>query len=85
VLTMLYENGAIVKSRSKTNPMFEIVNKYDDNNKLIYSGPYRSKVPVGVHREYGANGKVQIHLFYNDNGLLLSEGIVDEAGNRNGR
>jgi antitoxin component YwqK of YwqJK toxin-antitoxin module len=85
VLTMLYENGAIVKSRVEDEPDVEIVNKYDDNNKLIYSGPYRSKVPVGVHREYGANGKVSNSFIYNDNGLLLSEGIVDEAGNRNGR
>jgi len=85
VLTMLYENGAIVKSRVEDEPDVEIVNKYDDNNKLIYSGPYRSKVPVGVHREYGPNGKVSNSFIYNDNGLLLSEGIVDEAGNRNGR
>ena len=26
-----------------------------------------------------------MHYVYNDNGLLLSEGIVDEAGNRNGK
>jgi antitoxin component YwqK of YwqJK toxin-antitoxin module len=29
--------------------------------------------------------KSQILLSYNDNGLLLSEGIVDEAGNHNGK
>jgi uncharacterized protein len=85
VLTMLYENGAIVKSRVEDEPDVEIVNKYDNNNKLIYSGPYRSKVPVGVHREYGQDGKVTNAFVYNDNGLLLSEGIVDEGGNRNGK
>jgi antitoxin component YwqK of YwqJK toxin-antitoxin module len=85
VLTMLYENGAIVKSRVEDEPDVEIVNKYDDNNKLIYSGPFRSKIPVGVHREYGQDGKVSNAYIYNDNGLLLSEGIVDEAGNRNGK
>ncbi|MGD0340804.1 MAG: hypothetical protein ABSA76_03735, partial [Bacteroidales bacterium] len=57
-MTMLYENGAIVKSRVEDEPDVEIVNKYGDNNKLIYSGPYRGKVPVGVHREYGQDGKV---------------------------
>jgi antitoxin component YwqK of YwqJK toxin-antitoxin module len=85
VLTMLYDNGAIVKSRVEDEPDIEIVNRYDNNNKLIYSGPYRNNVPVGVHRDYGSDGKVTNAYVYNDNGLLLSEGIVDEAGNRNGR
>jgi uncharacterized protein len=85
VLTMLYENGSIVKSRVEDEPDIEIINKYDQDGKLIYSGPYRNKVPVGIHREYGKDGKVTNALRYNDNGLLLSEGIVDEAGNLNGK
>ena len=85
VLTMLYENGAIVKSRVEDEPDIEIVNKHDEDGKLIYSGPFRNKIPVGVHREYGKDGKVTNAFIYNDNGLLLSEGIVDEAGNRNGK
>ena len=85
VLTMLYENGSIVKSNVEDEPDIEIENKYDDNGKLVYSGPFRNKVPVGVHREFGPDGKVTNAFVYNDNGLLLSEGIVDEAGNRNGK
>ncbi len=85
VLTMLYENGTIVKSKVEDEPDIEIVNNYDVNGKLIYSGPYRNKIPVGIHREYGKDGKVSNAFLYNDNGLKLSEGIVDEAGNRNGK
>jgi antitoxin component YwqK of YwqJK toxin-antitoxin module len=85
VLTMLYENGAIVKSRVEDEPDIEIVNKHDQDGKLIYSGPYRNKTPVGIHREYGKDGKVTNAFIYNDNGLLLHEGIVDEAGNFNGK
>ncbi len=85
VLTMLYENGAIVKSRVEDEPDIEIVNKHDQDGKLIYSGPYRNKIPVGIHREYGKDGKVTNAFIYNDNGLLLHEGIVDEAGNFNGK
>jgi uncharacterized protein len=84
-VTMLYDNGAIVKSKVEDEPDVEIVNKYGDNNKLIYSGPYRNKIPVGIHREFGKDGKVSNAYIYNDNGLLISEGIVDEAGNYNGR
>jgi antitoxin component YwqK of YwqJK toxin-antitoxin module len=82
---MLYENGAIVKSNVEDQPDIEIVKKYDPAGKLIYSGPYRNKIPVGIHREYGADGKVISSKIYNDNGLLISEGIVDDAGNSNGK
>jgi antitoxin component YwqK of YwqJK toxin-antitoxin module len=85
ILTMLYENGSIVKSNVEDEPDIEIINKYDQNGKLIYSGPYRNQVPVGIHREFGPDGKVISSKMYNDNGLLLSEGIVDEAGNKNGK
>jgi antitoxin component YwqK of YwqJK toxin-antitoxin module len=85
VMTMLYDKGAIVKSNVEDQPEIEIANKYDKDGKLIYSGPYRDSIPVGVHREFGVDGKVKNAYVYNDNGLLLSEGIVDEAGNRNGK
>jgi uncharacterized protein len=85
VLTMLYDNGSIVKNKVEDEPDIEIVNKHDQDGKLIYSGPYRNKIPVGIHREYGKDGKVTNSFIYNDNGLLVSEGIVDEAGNKNGK
>ena len=84
-LTMLYENGSIVKSMVEDEPDIEIVTKHDQDGKLTYSGPFRNKVPVGIHREYGKDGKVINAYKYNDNGLLLSEGIIDEAGNLNGK
>jgi antitoxin component YwqK of YwqJK toxin-antitoxin module len=85
VLTMLYENGSIVKSNVEDQPDIEMINKYDADNKLIYSGPYRSNVPVGVHREFGKDGKISNAFVYNDNGTKISEGIVDEAGRFNGK
>lgn len=84
-LTMLYDNGAVVKSNVEDQPDIEIVNRYDQENRLIYSGPFRNQVPVGIHREFGTDGKVTNAKIYNDNGLLLSEGIVDESGNYNGK
>ena len=83
-LTMLYDNGSIVKSRVEDEPDIEITNRYDQAGRLIYSGYFRNEIPVGVHREYGSDGRVSNSFIYNDNGLLLSEGVVNEAGNRNG-
>jgi uncharacterized protein len=84
-LTMLYDNGSIVKNKVDDAPDIEIVNKHDDEGKLIFSGPFRNNIPVGIHREYGKDGKVNNSYVYNDNGLMVSQGIVDEAGNRNGK
>jgi antitoxin component YwqK of YwqJK toxin-antitoxin module len=85
VLTMLYENGSVVKSNIEDQPDIEIENKYDPDGKLVYSGPVRNGVPVGTHREYGKDGKVINSFIYNDNGQKLSEGIVDESGRYNGK
>ena len=75
----------LLNRRVEDEPDIEIVNKHDQDGKLIYSGPYRNKIPVGVHREFGKDGKVTNAFIYNDNGLLLSEGLVDEAGKYNGK
>jgi antitoxin component YwqK of YwqJK toxin-antitoxin module len=85
VVTMLYENGAIVKSKVEDEQDIEIVNKYDTDGKLIYSGPYRKQIPVGIHRDYNKDGKVLNGYIYNDNGVKIGEGIIDEAGNKTGK
>lgn len=84
-LTTLYDRGSLVKSDIEDDTEIDVVNRYDDAGKLVYSGPYRNNIPVGVHREYGADGKVINAFRYNDNGLKLSEGIVDDGGNMNGK
>ena len=85
VVTMLYENGAVVKSKVEDEEDIEIVNKYNTEGKLIYSGPFKKGIPVGIHREYNSEGKVLNGFIYNDIGTKISEGVVDEAGNRNGK
>jgi antitoxin component YwqK of YwqJK toxin-antitoxin module len=84
-VTMLYDNGSLVKSRVEDEPNIEMAPKYDNEGNLISNGPYRNNVPVGIHREYTKDGKVSNAFIYNDVGLLLSEGIVDDAGNYNGK
>jgi uncharacterized protein len=84
-VTMLYENGAIVKSKVEDEQDIEIVNKYDNDGKLIYSGPFRKQVPVGIHRDYDKEGKVLNGYIYNDTGVKIAEGVINEAGNKNGK
>ncbi|MFN2380004.1 MAG: toxin-antitoxin system YwqK family antitoxin [Bacteroidales bacterium] len=83
-LTMLYDNGVIVEESVDDDPDIEVVNRYDNNGNLIFSGPYREGIPVGVHREYDGKGNVISSFIFNDKGVKVSEGIVDEEGNRQG-
>ncbi len=84
VVAMLYDNGKITGTDVDNAAEIDIRNRYDDTGKLIYSGPYKEGVPVGIHREYNSDGSVKSARIYNDNGVLISEGLVDEEGNRNG-
>ncbi len=84
LITLLYDNGKITEDNLSNGEEIEIVNKYNDNGRLIYSGPYKEGIPVGIHREYNDGGDITNAKIYGEKGILLSEGIVDEAGNKNG-
>lgn len=82
--TMLYDNGKIVEGNIEDNPEIEIRNRYDSEGNLVFSGPYKMGLPVGIHREYNNDGTVKSSVIYNDQGIKVSEGIVTEDGRRNG-
>lgn len=84
VLAMLYDNGELVEESVDDDPDIEIRNRYDNQGRLIYSGPYREETPVGIHREYNIKGEVLGAYIYNDNGIIVSEGIITEEGQRSG-
>ena len=84
LVTLLYESGKVTGSDIDNSAEIDIVNRYNDAGKLTYSGPFREGIPVGIHRDYNENGTVKGAHIYNDNGVLISEGVVDEEGNRNG-
>ncbi len=84
LVTLLYDNGKVTGTEIDNGAEIDIENRYDEAGKLIYSGPFKEGIPVGIHREYNSDGTVRIAKIYNDNGVLISEGIVDDEGNRNG-
>jgi len=84
IVTLLYDNGKVTGTDIDNSAEIDIQNRYNDAGKLIYSGPFKDGVPVGIHREYNDDGTVKNAHIYNDNGVLISQGVVDEGGNRNG-
>jgi len=84
LVTLLYESGKVTGTNLDNSGEIDIVNRYNDAGKLIYSGPFKEDVPVGIHREYNDDGTVKNAFLYNDNGVLISQGVVNEDGSRNG-
>jgi len=84
LVTLLYDSGKVTGTDLDNSAEIDIRNKYDDSGKLVSSGPFKEDIPVGIHRDYNPDGSIKNARIYNDNGVLISEGIVDAEGNRNG-
>ena len=84
VVVLKYEGGQVVAEDVTDEESLEIRNEFDNRNRLVKSGPYRQNVPIGIHRTYDAQGSVIAAQTYDNNGILVSEGIVDEEGKKQG-
>ncbi|MFP4488604.1 MAG: toxin-antitoxin system YwqK family antitoxin [Bacteroidales bacterium] len=84
IMAMLYDEGKLVEEGTDNDPEIDIRNRYDSDGNLVFSGPFRMGVPIGIHREYNSDGTVKSSVIYNDEGNKVSEGIVTEDGRRNG-
>jgi antitoxin component YwqK of YwqJK toxin-antitoxin module len=85
VLAMRYERGKIVEEGDEDLKDFlDMRSAYDEQGRLVFRGGYRDGTPVGIHRFYDTTGVVINAYLYNELGQKVSEGIIDEQGNRVG-
>jgi antitoxin component YwqK of YwqJK toxin-antitoxin module len=85
VTALRYERGKIVEEIDEDlRELLDMKNTYDEKGRLIFSGGYKEDVPLGIHRFYDTTGTVINAYLYNELGQKISEGIIDEQGNRNG-
>lgn len=82
-LSLMYRNGKIREFSEADTATVQIRNKYDEKGVLIYSGPFKSGTPVGIHRDF-KDGKVVGGKLYDDLGTLIGDGIIDMEGNKQG-
>jgi antitoxin component YwqK of YwqJK toxin-antitoxin module len=83
-LILKYEGGKIVEDNNIGAEDIDIKNEYDESGNLTYNGAFRNFKPIGIHRKYDISGNVINAVIYNDNGVKISEGIVDREGNKSG-
>ena len=86
ILTLRYEKGVIVEDNAVDDQEeIEIRKEYDNNGNLKFSGPYKRNTPIGIHREYSKDGEVINSKIYDNNGNIVSVGIVNEKGEKQGK
>jgi len=85
VMAMRYERGQIMEEiDEELKEILDMKSTYDQQGRLIFTGGYKEGVPVGIHRFYDTTGVVENAYLYNELGQKVSEGIIDEQGNRKG-
>ena len=84
ILALKYNDGQLEIDSPGEEIDIDYKNIYDDQNGLVRSGAFRNNLPIGIHREYDYEGNVIASKIYNDLGKVVSEGIIDEGGNRQG-
>jgi antitoxin component YwqK of YwqJK toxin-antitoxin module len=84
VMVLKYADGQVIAEDIEDEETIEIRNEYDDRNRLVSSGPFRQNIPIGIHRKYDPQGNVIESRTYDNKGIMISEGIVDEEGKKQG-
>jgi len=84
-ISQLYNDGKLVqKEKSDTLDIEERIVK-DKNGKVLKRGYYKKNVPTGIHREYDVNGNVTNAFVYNELGQIVSKGLIQDDGSREGK
>jgi len=77
------EKDTIVDS---TKIVVDFKDDFYANGKLKKSGGFIfDSIPVGIHREYDTLGKITAAKLYDEKGVLLGTGMVDESGRKQGK
>jgi uncharacterized protein len=84
LLTLLYRDGNLINDTSSNEKPVIVKEVKDVNGNILESGPYLDDFKVGLHKKFDKNGNVINSYIYNNYGVLLSEGIVDKEGKREG-
>lgn len=84
VLTLLYDDGKLVEDVQTDTREIVVIEKESKDGQYTDRGPYVDDVPVGIHKRFDKNGEVIESWVYDDLGNLLSEGVIDREGNKQG-
>jgi uncharacterized protein len=84
-LNLLYRDGKLVDLPKSDSLGIDEKVDYDSTGKVCKKGYFKHGVPVGIHREYDEIGKVKNAFIYNENGVIVSQGIINDDGIKEGK
>jgi antitoxin component YwqK of YwqJK toxin-antitoxin module len=84
LLTLLYDDGRLVEEIKESSSEVVIMEIKSEDGNFTERGPYIDGTPVGIHKTLDNNGDIVDSKIYDDNGVLLSKGVIDKEGNRQG-
>ncbi len=84
-LLLKYDDDKISTNKNIEKDSVDVINKYDNSGRLIFSGTYRDTIPVGIHRFFDKNGNVVNSFIFNEDGKKVAEGIITKEGKKEGK
>lgn len=84
ILTHLYRDGKMLQDVTETEIQSTEKVDYFDDGSIKSSGFYVKDKPIGMHKEYDREGNNIRARIYNDFSKMISEGYIDEDGNKTG-
>lgn len=79
-----YIDGDLFVEKETPEEKVIVKKEYYDNGKLKSAGSFKNDVPVGQHTTYTKTGKILESKKYSSTGWVLSKGIMDKRGKRQG-
>jgi antitoxin component YwqK of YwqJK toxin-antitoxin module len=84
LITLLYSEGRLVEEIEETESEVVVIETFSEDSSYIERGPYVDGIPVGIHKKMDREGNILDSKIFDDNGVLLSRGIIDKEGNKQG-
>ena len=80
----LYKNGELLQKDISEEPKIEERKEFYPSGKPKTTGGYLNGVPIALHKEYSPDGKVIKAKYYDETGVVISEGQVNEFNKKIG-
>jgi uncharacterized protein len=84
LLTLLYNEGRLIEEIEKVESEVIVIETKSEDGNFIERGPFIDSVPVGIHKKIDMEGNIVDSKIFDDNGVLLSRGIIDKEGKKQG-
>ena len=81
---LYYINGQLDTTK-KIEVKTKLKEDYYPNGNLKSKGYFNDSLPVGMHKEYSADGTIFKAILYNNKGIKIGEGSLNKKGQKSGK